>query len=131
MAASFLSRSDTDNPDSMFDDLYIEDLVLAACHVGRRQLTWLEVSPYQRAVLARGLDHQHRHQIPDRRMEQSLGYAAAMGTLVMNKLASTCERAEARFTGVCTDLGIMENDTTILGDWVRMMGNRLDGVDIT
>ena len=48
----------------------------------------------------------------------------------MNELASTCERAEARFTGVRTDLGIVENDTAIIGDWVRTMGNRLDGIDV-
>ena len=98
--------------------------------MGRRQLSRLEVSPYQRAVLARGLDHRHQHQIPDRRMEQSMGYSAAMGTLVMDELASTCERAEAQFTGVRTDLGIVENDTAIIQDWVRVMGDQLDGMDV-
>ena len=62
-------------------------------------------------------------------MEQSLGYAAAMGTIVMDKLASVCGRAEARFTGVCTDLGIVENDTSVLRDRVRMLTDRLDGYD--
>ena len=98
--------------------------------MGHRQLTQLEVSPYQQAVLVRGLDHQHQHQIPDQRMEQSSGYTAAVGTLVMNKLASMCERVEARFTGVCTNLGIVKNDTAIIGDRVRTMGGRLDGMDV-
>ena len=48
----------------------------------------------------------------------------------MNKLASTCERAEARFTGVHTNLGIIENDTAIIWDQVRVMGDRLDGTDV-
>ena len=52
MAASFTQWTDTDCPDSTFDDLYVEDLVLAACCVGHRQLSQLEVSPYQQAVLA-------------------------------------------------------------------------------
>ena len=97
--------------------------------MGRRQLSRLDVSPYQRAVLARGLDHRHRHQIPDRGMEQSLGYAAAVGTIVMDELASTCERAEARFTGVRTDIGILESDTAILKDRVRLLTERLEGYD--
>ena len=113
----------------MFDDLYVEDLVLVARRVGCHQLTQSEVSPYQQAVLARGLNHQHRHQIPDRRMEQSLGYAAAVGTLVMNELASTCERAEVRFTGVRTDLGIVENDAAILKDRAWLLTERLEGCD--
>ena len=98
--------------------------------MGRHQLTWLEVSLYQRAVLARGLDHWHWHQIPDRRMEQLMGYSAAVGTLVMDELASTCERAEVRFTGVCTDLGIVENDTAIVQDRVRVLGDWMDGTDV-
>ena len=81
-------------------------------------------------MLARGLDHQHWHQIPDWRIEQLLGYATAVGTLVMNKLASTCERAEVRFTRVHTDLGIVENDTVIIRDQVRVMGDCLDGTDV-
>ena len=88
------------------------------------------VSPYQQAVLACGLDHWHRHQVPDRGMEQSLGYTAAMGTIVMDELASVCGRVEVRFTGVRTDLGIVENDTAILKDWVRMLTDLLEGYDV-
>ena len=62
-------------------------------------------------------------------MEQSLGYAAAVGTVVMDELASVCGRAEVRFTGVCTDLGIVENDTSVLRDRVRMLTDRLDRYD--
>ena len=129
MAASFTQQTDTDRPDSTFDDLYVEDLVLAACSVGHRQLSRLEISPYQQAVLARGLDHWHWHQVPDRGMEQSLGYAAAVGTIVMDELVSVCGRAEVRFTGVHTDLGIVENDTAILKDRVRLLMERLEGND--
>ena len=56
-------------------------------------------------------------------MEQSLGYAAAVGTIVMDELASVCGRAEVRFTGVRTDLGIVENNTAIVKDRVRILGD--------
>ena len=53
-------------------------------------------------------------------MEQSLGYAAAVGTIVMDELASVCGRAEVRFTRVRTDLGIVENDIAIVKDQVTL-----------
>ena len=130
MAASFAQRTDTDCPDLTFNDLYVKDLVLAARHVGRCQLSRLEISPYQRAVLVRGLDHRHRHQVPDWGMEKSLGYAAAVGTIVMDELASVCGRVEVRFTRVRTDLGIIENNTAILKDRVRLLTDQLAGYDV-
>ena len=63
-------------------------------------------------------------------MEQSLGYAAAVGSIVMDELASVCGRAEVRFTGVRTDLGIVENDTAILKDRVRLLTDCLEGHDV-
>ena len=59
-----------------------------------------------------------------------MGYSAAVGTLVMDELASTCERTEARFTGVHTDLGIIENDTAIVKDQVRILGDWMDGTNV-
>ena len=103
---------------------------MVARHVGCCQLSWLEVSPYQRAVLARGLDHRHQHQILDWRMEQSMGYSAAMGTIVMDELASSCERVKARFTRVRTDLSIVENDTAIVWDQVRVISEQMDSMDV-
>ena len=59
-----------------------------------------------------------------------MGYAAAMGTIVTDELASVCGRAEVRFTRVRTDLGIVENNTAILKDRVRVLTDRLEGHDI-
>ena len=58
-----------------------------------------------------------------------MGYAAAVGTVVMDEVASVCERVEVRFTGVRTDLGIVENDAAILKDRVRLLTERLEGYD--
>ena len=54
-----------------------EDFVLAARRVGCCQLSRVTASPYQRALLERGLDRRHRHLHPDRGMEQSMGYTAS------------------------------------------------------
>ena len=105
MAASFFQQSDTDRPTTTFSDLYHEDFVLAARRVGRRQLSRLDIAPYQRALLERGVNRWHRHQIPDRRMEQSMGYSGAVGVMLMDELARVCERSEERFTEVRMDLG--------------------------
>ena len=71
-------------------DLYNEDFVLAARRVGRHQLTRLETSPYQRELLARGLDRRARGECPNRRMEQGMGYSAAIGMVLMDELAGVC-----------------------------------------
>ena len=91
LAASFFARSDTHRPESLFLDLYNEDFVLVARRVGRHQLARLDTSPYQRELLVRGLDHRARGERPNRRMEQGMGYSAAIGTVLMDELAGVCE----------------------------------------
>ena len=70
----------------MFNDLWNTDFVLAATCVGCRQLSRLEVSPYQEALLARGVRHRHQGQAPDGRMEQAMGYTGAVGTMLMDEI---------------------------------------------
>ena len=68
----------------------------------------LEVSPYQRGLLERGLNHWAWGEFPDRQMEQEIGYSAAIGMMLIGEMASHCERSEVRFTRVRTDLGKVE-----------------------
>ena len=83
---------------------------MAAHHVGHRQLSRLEISLYQEGLLAQGVHHQHWGQVPDRQMEQLMGYTGAVGTMLMDKIARVCERAEGRFTGIRTDLSKVETE---------------------
>ena len=76
--------------------------------MGHHQLAWLEVSPYQRGLLERGLNCQAQGEFLDRRMEQGMGYSASVGTMLMDMLTSHCEKSERRFTKVRTDLGKVE-----------------------
>ena len=94
----FFARSDTHQPESSFLDLYNKDFVFVAHRVGHHQLARLDTSPYQRELLACGLDHRARGEYPDRWMEQGMGYSTAIGTVLMDELAGVCERNEERFT---------------------------------
>ena len=109
--------------------MYNEDFVLAARRVGRHQLARLETSPYQRELLARGLDRRARGERPDRRMEQGMGYSAAIGTVLMDELAGVCERNEERFTGVRTDLGKVEEEIGKARDWSTRVQEQVDALE--
>ena len=85
--------------------------------MGHRQLARLDTSPYQRELLAHGLNHRARGEYPDRRMEQGMGYSAAIGMVLMDELAGVCERNEERFTGVWTDPGKVEEELEKACDW--------------
>ena len=126
---SFFERSNTERPESLFSDLYNEDFVLASCCVGCCQLTWLEVPPYQRGLLERGLNRQAWGEFPDRRIEQGMGYSISVGTILMDKLVSHCEKSEARFTKVRTDLGKVETEMATTQGWSIKMGDKVEALE--
>ena len=128
-AASFFERSDTHRPMSMFDDLWNADFVLVATCVGCHQLSQLEVSPYQEALLARGVCRQHRGQAPDGWMEQAMGYTSAIGTMLMDEMAGICGRAEERFTGIQMDISKLETELLKAWDWSARAQDHIDGLE--
>ena len=130
MAASFFKRSDTHRPALVFDDLWNEDFVLAASRVGHCQLSRLEISPYQEGLLARGIRRQHWGKIPNRRMEQAMGYTGAMGMMLMDEIAGVCEWAEGRFTGIRTDIGKVETELEKACDWSARVQNKINGLEV-
>ena len=69
--------------------------------MGRRQLSRVTASPYQRALLERGLDRRHRHQRPDRGMEQSMGYTASVGAMIIDEMAVVNKQAGNRLDALC------------------------------
>ena len=97
--------------------------------MGRHQLARLDTSPYQRELLARGLDRRARGERPDRRMEQGMGYSAAIGTVLMDELAGVCERNEERFTGVRTNLGKVEEELGKARDWSMRVQEQVDALE--
>ena len=125
----FFEQSDTHRLTLTFDDLWNTDFVLAATRVGRCQLSWLEISPYQEALLARGVRHRHRGQAPDGRMEQAMGYSGAVGTMLMDEMVGICGRAEERFTGIQTDIGKVETKLLKAWDWSARAQDQIDGLE--
>ena len=97
--------------------------------MGRHQLARLDTSPYQRELLARGLDRRARGERPDRRMEQGMGYSAAIGTVLMDELAGVCKRNEERFTGVRTNLGKVEEELGKARDWSTRVQEQVDALE--
>ena len=78
--------------------------------MGRRQLTRLDIAPYQRALLERGVNHWHRSQVLDWKMEQLMGYTGAVGVMLMDELVGACERSKEHFMEVRIDLSRVECD---------------------
>ena len=113
----------------MFDDLWNADFVLVATRVGRRQLSRLEISPYQEALLARGVRCQHWGQAPDGWMEQAMGYTGAIGTMLMDEMAGICGRAEERFTGIQMDIGKLETELLKARDWSARVQDQINGLE--
>ena len=97
--------------------------------MGRRQLAWLEVSPYQRGLLERGLNRRVRGEYPDRRMEQGMGYSAAIGTMLVDEIARFSARVEEKHTGVRTDLGKVEAELVRAHDWSRDVGEKMEALE--
>ena len=114
---------------STFNNLWNADFVLAATRVGRCQLSRLEISPYQEALLARGVHHRHQGQAPDGRMEQAMGYTGAVGTMLMDEMAGVCGRAEERFTGIRTDISKLETELLKARDWSARAQDQIDGLE--
>ena len=113
----------------MFDDLWNADFVLASTHVSCCQLSQLEISPYQEALLGGGLCHWHWGQAPDGWMEQAMGYAGAVGTMLMDEMAGMCGRAEERFTGIRTDISKLEMELLKACDWSTRAQDQIDRLE--
>ena len=128
-ATSFFERSDTHCPALTFNDLWNADFILAATHVGRRQLSWSEISPYQDALLGRGICCWHQGQAPDGQMEQAMGYTGAIRMMLMDEMAGICGQAEERFTGIRTDIGKLETELLKACDWSARVQDQIDGLE--
>ena len=94
--------------------------------MGHHQLSQLEISLYQEGLLARGVHCQHQGQVPNGWMEQAMGYAGAMGTILMDEVARVCEQAKGRFTSIWTDISKVEMELGKAQDWSSQAQDEID-----
>ena len=62
-------------------------------------------------------------------MEQAMGYAGAIGMMLMDEMAGICGRAEERFTGIRTDIGKLETELLKARDWSARAQDQIDGLE--
>jgi len=89
---------------------------MASGRVARRKLDRLATSPYQRALLRRGVTT--KVDVEDEKvpvLQQAMEYAGAVGTMVMDELAYVHERTE---TGMGTAMNGIEREVTRVEDRV-------------
>ena len=59
-----------------------------------------------------------------------MGYAGAVGTMLMDEMAGVCGRAEERFTGIRTDIGKLETELLKARDWSARAQDHIDGLEV-
>ena len=97
--------------------------------MGCCQLSRLEISPYQEGLLVRGVCHRRWGQIPDRWMEQAMGYTGAVGMMLMDEVAGVCGQAEEQFTGIWMDIGKVETELLKACDWSAQAQDQINGLE--
>jgi len=91
-AQEFFQRSNTADPQTGFPELHRSDFITAVGRVSHRQLDRLEVGPYQMALLKRGLSKREEEEEEESDLCQAMEYSAAVGTMLVDDLASVNER---------------------------------------
>ena len=58
-----------------------------------------------------------------------MGYTSAVGTMLIDEIAGTCERNETRFTSLRTDLGAVETEMATARNWSKDVQESVDGLE--
>jgi len=72
-----------------FEDLWIQDFVLAGCQTAQRRLDRLTMPQGQSSVLERGSLQMRGHELADTLVDTALGYTSIVGTMLAEELANT------------------------------------------
>ena len=93
--------SNSSNPGSdEFQDLGLNDFLVAQRWVARRKLEHFQLTPYQGSLFSWGIQpHWEQREPYNTVLEASIGYAALCGVVVMDEVADLNERVDVRITG--------------------------------
>ena len=93
-------RSNTSHPDDGFKDLHRQDFIHVAGHVSQRKLAILEVHPYSRALLNRGINHRVHEEVSSEDLRLRMEFSSAIGTMLMDEMVDINEAVSNRITVV-------------------------------
>ena len=113
--------SNTSNPGSdEFQDLGLNDFLVAQRRVARRKLECLQLTPYQGSLLSQGVQPQWEQREPyNMVLEASLRYAASCSVVVMDELADLNERVDVEMREVEEDVRTLKREVVELRDELR------------
>ena len=114
-------RSNTSNLGSdEFQDLRLNDFLVAQRRVARRKLEHLRLTPYQGSLLSRGVQPQWEQREPyNMVLEASLGYAALCSVVVMDEVADLNERVDVEMREVEEDVRELKGTVVKLREELR------------
>ena len=114
-------RSNMSNPSSdEFQDLGLNDFLVAQRQVARQKLECLQLTPYQGSLFSRGVQpHWEQREPYNAVLEASIGYAASCSVVVMDKVADLNERVDVRMEEVEGDVGMLKEEVIKLRNELR------------
>ena len=114
-------HSNISNPGSdEFQDLGLNDFLVAQRQVARRKLECLQLTPYQGSLFSRGVQpHWEQREPFNAVLEASIGYTALCGIVVMDEVAELNERVDVRMEEVEEDVGTLKGEVVELKNELR------------
>ena len=114
-------RSNTSNPGlDEFQDLGLNDFLVAQRRVARRKLEHLQLTPYQGSLLSRGVQPQwEQRESYNMVLEASFGCAALCSVVVMDEVADLNERVDVEMREVEEDIRTLKGEVAELKDELR------------
>ena len=114
-------HSNTSNPGSdVFQDLGLNDFLVAQRRVARRKLEHLQLTPYQGSLFSRGIQpHWEQREPYNMVLEASIGYAALCSVVVMNEVVDLSERIDVEMREVEEDVRTLKGEVVELRDELR------------
>ena len=103
-----------------FQDLGLNDFLVAQRQVARQKLECLQLTPYQGSLFSRGVQPHWEQQEPyNAVLEASIGYAALCGVVVMDEVVDLNERVDVRMEEVEGDVGTLKEEVVELRNELR------------
>ena len=94
-----------------FQDLGLNDFLVAQRRVARRKLERLHLTPHQGSLFSRGVQpHWERREPYNAVLEASMGYAASCSVVVMDEVAGMNERSEEKMEGIEEEVRMLKEE---------------------